>query len=479
MGNADNPETQSSAAILEAGWTGSHTAPVPGTFPHQWYKDSTIAAVGQSHVHPERAVVEITSLFRGQWPNGMFPHQINKPSRLKIPLSGKAISDVDIWNNDNPLMPPGVKTSGITQPLILADGLWTIAKHLSSDDRTALLKEAIPRIGRSHDWVYDHRDFSGEGLASTIHPFESGVNYISYWIELLEQNPQLQFQRAVGHLPVERMVKLLRSDMVNEEGQVSLSVRAGILTTLVTRDLSKLGYDPDRIRDEWPYKVEDVIFNAALIRNNQILLEMAEETGIQLSSDPDKLKENMARTERAFEQLYVPDDPNNPNGPGNYYSRVAGGKHLKTLTIASMLAIYSGIVPRRRADYIEAQLQNETLFGPPYPIPTLPTNDPNFNPRVQSGGATDPILNWLEVKGLEHVGKTDTARAIARTTIELAEDHGGSYGKHYSSITGEPNDKNQASTTAAVAKDVITIANAQLFLLSAVRRVRRKHKKTA
>jgi hypothetical protein len=132
--------------------------------------------------------------------------------------------------------------------------------------------------------------------------------------------------------------------------------------------------------------------------------------------------------------------------------------------------MYSGALAVDRADRIEAQLKDPNTFGLPYPVPTLPANSSNFNPNIQDEGAVKPPLNWLIVKGLELSGKRETAREIARHTLELAEGNEGSYGKYYSPITGEPGDQNRASSTAATAKDILSLANATLIVFAAAAR---------
>jgi hypothetical protein len=465
MGQSGNQPNQadlgrSPTAVLEASWHGDHTVPVPGTYPHQWYTDSSLAAIGWSHIDPERGAVEIQTLLGGQWSNGMLPHQIYN----KIPKNRNAINDAWMWGY-SPLMPRGRHTSGITQPPILAEAAWTVAQALPADDRQAFLETVTPGIRDSHEWAYRERDFGREGLIATIHPYESGLNYSPYWIEHMEANPGSGFQRFVGRLPIEQIVKRLRPDVVNEHGEVSMSVRAGITAVLATLALGRLGYVPSRIEEQWPYQIEDVLFNSVLVRNNQVLAEMAEAGGIELS---DELQANMRRTEAGLEKLYVPDADN--SAQGQYYSRVVHGEHLRTLTISSLIPMYSGALAVDRADRIEAQLKDPNTFGLPYPVPTLPANSSNFNPNIQDEGAVKPPLNWLIVKGLELSGKRETAREIARHTLELAEGNEGSYGKYYSPITGEPGDQNRASSTAATAKDILSLANATLIVFAAAAR---------
>jgi hypothetical protein len=51
-------------------------------YPHQWNWDAALVALGLSHFNVERAQLEIRSLLKGQWKNGMVPHILyhNGPS---------------------------------------------------------------------------------------------------------------------------------------------------------------------------------------------------------------------------------------------------------------------------------------------------------------------------------------------------------------------------------------------------------------
>src|SRR5205814_4601976 len=93
-------------------------------YPHQWLWDSCFIAVGLRHLDVERAKLEILSILRGQWSNGMVPHMIFTPGpgyRQKR----------DIWRSWlSPFAPDGVLTSGITQPPLLAEAIVRIGEKL-------------------------------------------------------------------------------------------------------------------------------------------------------------------------------------------------------------------------------------------------------------------------------------------------------------------------------------------------------------
>src|SRR5450631_4103548 len=63
-------------AVLKLNDRGNYTMPAEGLYPHQWLWDSCFVAIGLRHLDIERAKIEILSLLRGQWHNGMLPNII-------------------------------------------------------------------------------------------------------------------------------------------------------------------------------------------------------------------------------------------------------------------------------------------------------------------------------------------------------------------------------------------------------------------
>src|ERR1700727_1716289 len=110
-------------AVLERNDRGTYTIPAEGLYPHQWLWDSCFIAIGLRHVDVERAKMEILSLFRAQWTNGMVPHMIFTAGESQHRL------DYGMWQSwVSPFAPDGMSTSGITQPPMLAEAVVQIGK---------------------------------------------------------------------------------------------------------------------------------------------------------------------------------------------------------------------------------------------------------------------------------------------------------------------------------------------------------------
>jgi hypothetical protein len=58
-------------AVLDAAWIGASSLPSRTLYPHQWSWDSAFIALGRSWYDQPRAQLELETLYRAQWSNGM------------------------------------------------------------------------------------------------------------------------------------------------------------------------------------------------------------------------------------------------------------------------------------------------------------------------------------------------------------------------------------------------------------------------
>ncbi len=450
-----SPETRFEDTLIGNAPDG-HTLATTGTYPHIWPSDKAFAALGVVHVDPLQAAVDMREAFTGQWRTGMVPHMTYDPRAPK--LSPNAPFDMYLWKTGkHPDVPKNYRTSGVATLPVLAEGCMAVMEELCDDQRGPFLQEVVPKLIDFHEWMYRERDFGGSGLVASIHPYETSVNGLPYWSAHLGEHPVSRVQSLVARMPVESLIRTVRRDKTNEQRAVSLSAQAGVLAVTAIHPLAKTGYDPEVIKEEWPHQIEDVLVNSVLVRNNELLVQLAEEANIDLS---DELIENMKRSRSALDELYVAEH-------GAYFSREVEGKHLIVPTVASLMPIYSGAIFAQRVSAIAAQLTDDATYQTPYPVPTVPANSPFYNPEKEDLGAIKPTLNWLIAKGLLEAGEKDLAKDILRATYEMVA-NGAGIAKAYSAQTGEPLDKNQDSSTAAIARDAVSRSSAQIILFSAL-----------
>lgn len=143
--------------VLQQNFRGSYTVPSSELYPHQWLWDSCFIAIGLRHYDLQRAKQELISLKRGQWKNGMLPN---------ITFHSEALNfDGDLWDSRiSNFAPSDVKTSGITQPPMLAEAIYQVGLKLKEQQRIEFYKEMIGCLVRYHQWLYLERDPKSSGL---------------------------------------------------------------------------------------------------------------------------------------------------------------------------------------------------------------------------------------------------------------------------------------------------------------------------
>ncbi|RMG72891.1 MAG: glycoside hydrolase, partial [Nitrospirae bacterium] len=169
--------------VLEKNWTGSYTMPASSLYPHQWNWDSGFIAIGYSHYDTRRAITELTSLFKGQWKNGMLPHIVFNKDKL-----GHYFPEPDFWQahlaEDSP---EDVLTSGITMPPVHALAVLKIYERAKKPEETLdFLRWIYPKLIKMHRYFYHYRDPEGVGLACIRHPWESGMDNSPMWEKVMK-----------------------------------------------------------------------------------------------------------------------------------------------------------------------------------------------------------------------------------------------------------------------------------------------------
>lgn len=424
--------------VLAANDQGTHTIPAQGLYPHQWLWDSCFIAIGLRHYDIERAQTEILSLLRGQWQNGMLPHMIF--------LSGREFRrDHNVWRSwVNPYSPDDATTSGITQPPLVAEAVVRIGEKLSLAERRSWYRMVFPALLSYHQWLYRERDPHNEGLVLQIHPWETGLDNTPPWVKELHEHQLPMWIRAFTKLRLEKVGNLFRRDIHYVPAAHRLGTFDALAFYSTQRRLRRKNYSIDRVLTHSLFSIEDLTFNCILIRANQHLQAIAKSLRIEL---PEELLASMAKTEAALEQLWDPYS-------SQYYSRnFVTHKALKESSIATLLPLYAGCISEERAAQLIKLLENSHLFGPAYPVPSVPVNSAWFNPVAYWQGPTWINTNWLIIDGLRRSGFKDHADALAESTLELVQK--GGMNEYFNPLNGEPVGAPNFSWTAALTIDLL------------------------
>jgi len=424
-------------AVLEQNDQGSYTIPANGLYPHQWLWDSCFIAIGQRHYNVDRAQTEILSLLRGQWANGMLPSVIHAPHHYA--------RDSNIWRSwINPNAPDNVHTTGITQPPVLAEAVYRVGQKLSLPERRSWYNKVFPALLAYHQWLYSERDPHNEGLVLQVHPWEIGLDSTPPWMKELHDHQLPVWITIVEKLHLDIFLNLFRRDTRYAPLKQRMSTIEALALYSTQRRLRRKAYDMDRILTHSLFAIEDLTFNCILIRANQHLHKIAKTIHKDL---PDELLSDMKKTEEALEQLWDP-------YTNQYYSRnFVTHKLLKEPSIATLMPLYAGTISKERAAALVKMLENSHMFGPAYPVPSVPVNSEWFKPVGYWQGPTWVNTNWMIIDGLKRCGFSEHADALRESTLELVERSG--YYEYFNPLTGEPAGAPNFSWTAALAIDLL------------------------
>jgi hypothetical protein len=422
--------------VLAENDRGTFTVPAKGLYPHQWLWDSCFIAIGLRHLDVDRAQSEILSILRGQWTNGMIPHVIHS--------GNKRDRDATIWRSWlNHAAPDDISTSGITQPPIIAEAVVRIGDILPTSEKRLWYKSVFPALLAYHQWLYNERDPHQEGLTLQIHPWETGLDNTPPWMNELHEHQLPVWITIVKKLQLQHLFRFFRQDTRYIPAAQRISTLDALALYSIQRRLRRKNYETQRILTHSLLSIEDVSFNAILIRNNELLAQIAATIKQPL---PKELTKRIKKTRSAFEKLWDPYS-------SQYYSReFVSHRLLKQPTIGTMLALYAGSISKDRAAHLVKMLENKHQFGSTYPVPSVPESSDWFQPKAYWQGPTWVNTNWLIIDGLQRYGFNDHADALTESTLELIR-RNGCY-EYFSPVNGEPAGAKDFSWTAALALDL-------------------------
>ncbi|MDB5186407.1 MAG: hypothetical protein JWL85_930 [Candidatus Saccharibacteria bacterium] len=437
----ENQENLLEAAktVLEMNNQGTYTIPAAGMYPHQWLWDSCFIAIGIRHYDTERAKMELLSLLRGQWANGMLPNMI-------LSSTSRKVRHGSVWRSwVSPHAPDDVSTSGITQPPMLAEAIVQVGKKMKSAERRSWYKTMYPALLAYHQWLYRERDPHSEGLVLQIHPWETGLDNTPPWIQELRDHQMPMWIRAAEKLRMEPLFNVFRHDVQFVPSAQRLNTIDALVFYSVQRRLRRKSYDISRILNHSLFAIEDATFNAILIRANEHLVDIAKTISREL---PEDLQTSIEKSKVAYEQLW--DQYSN-----QYYSReFITHRLLKVPSIATLMPLYAGHITQERAERLVRLLEDSHQFGTDFPIPSVPLNSEWFNTHAYWQGPTWINTNWLIIEGLKRYGFHDHAEALTETTIDLVQQSG--FYEYFSPIDGSPAGINNFSWTAALTIDFLS-----------------------
>ncbi len=395
--------------ILNNNNQGLYTMPAADLYPHQWLWDSCFIAIGLRHLDINRAQTEILSLLRGQWLNGMLPNII-------FSTGDKYSADRELWRSWlSPNAPAKIATSGITQPPMVAEAVIKIGEKLSPLERRIWYRRVYPSLVKYHEWLYAERDPHQEGLVLSIHPWEIGMDNTPPWIAELSEHQLNSWIRTIKKLHLDNLISHMRRDTKNIPSFERFGTVELLAMFSIQWRLRRKAYDISRILDHSLFAIEDVAFNAILIRNNHHLQNIAKTIRIPLNQE---LIKRMKKTEHEFNRLW-------DTTTSQYHSRdFITHRLLKEESVATMLALYAGTVPINYAHALVRQLEDKNSFNTNCPVPSVPINSPWYKPLNYWQGPSWININWLIIEGLKNYGFIDQAKKLRLSTLSTISNSG-------------------------------------------------------
>jgi glycogen debranching enzyme len=408
-------------AVLAANDMGSFFRPGRELYPFQWNWDSAFIALGLAEVDPDRGRVEVRSLLRGQWSDGMVPHIV-----FHVPAPDYSPGP-ELWDSAASTDAPEVPTSGITQPPVLATAVRVL--HEASPD-SSFLEDVVPALELWHEWL--HRERGTGGLVAIVHPWEGADN-----------SPR--FDRALARLDVDEELAIVRTDQREIDASERPTDSDYVRYLYLLRWLQAQGYRPPTLGDT-PFVFVDLTFNSILAVAEADLAWLWAELGgdgSRASTAAKRLHAALADRWSDSRAVYVEDD---------------GDPDAADETIDGLFPLYAGVPERDQARRLfEEALWSPTRFGPsseaPWAVTSASKASPAFDPRRYWRGPVWVNVNWFLVRGLERAGLLAEADELRRMTLELVSRSG--FFEYYDPRGGEPLGVSDFSWSAALTLDLL------------------------
>jgi hypothetical protein len=432
--------------VLAGNWLGRSTKPAPRLYPHQWNWDSAFVAIGYARYDQFRAQQELTTLFQGQWANGMLPQIVFNPEAL-----GAYFPEPDFWQAErSPHYPRSVLTSGITMPPVHAIAARHVLEHATDGDKArAWLRELYPRILAQHEYLYRDRDPFGEGLVYIRHPWESGLDNSPAW-----DRPLKAIDIDPNKLPLYERTDLKKGVPASQRPSDEEYDRYVYLVDLFRR----LNYDETAIFHECPFLVQDPLFNSILSKANEDLAELGE----RLGEDTTRIREWHEQTNRALREKLWHDE----HGAFDVYDLRANVRR-DILTASGFMPLFCGAPTQEEAARMYRYLESNSF---------CPMHDgncfsiPNYNLQGQYLDTTNywrgPVwinTNWLLMHGLGRYGFEEKKGSVGNDILELVRRWG--FHEYFDPYKGTGYGTDSFSWTAALFIDTAMDAlAARLFL---------------
>tara|TARA_B100000700_G_scaffold222908_1_gene245750 strand:+ start:2482 stop:3741 length:1260 start_codon:yes stop_codon:yes gene_type:complete len=387
-------------------------------YPAQWNWDSAFIALGYSYFNLEYAITELETLLSGQWDDGMIPHIL-------------------FHDNDESYFPnhktwecgKNVPSSGITQPPIISTIIKKIVDQNDLDDnQKQRIKNIIIKIKKYIEWFFNFRDTNNTGLASIIHPWESGLDNSPIW------------DSALDKIKIDENLNYERRDLkVSKIDNRPLKRDYDCYITLLNQ-FKKYNYDQNKIVNLSMFNVIDIGFNSILIRATKDLIQVSKKFNLDFSN----LEKKIFLSEESLIKFYKEKDQ-------FFYSYDFKNHSLiKVDAISNYFILFANLDNKKINNNIIKKLKKYNATKDFF-FTTVNPKDSSFEEKRYWRGPVWINTNWILYEGLKEKDK-DFASLLKKRTIRVLEDK--KFHEYYNYKNDECLGANNFSWSAALYLDL-------------------------
>jgi hypothetical protein len=271
-------------------------------------------------------------------------------------------------------------------------------------------RRMFEKVLHLHRYLYTYRDPGHTGLAFICHPWESGMDNLPSWEVVFES---IDFDPEKDVPPYERL-DLQHVDAPFRPRKASYD-RYIFLVDL----LRKSRYRKPDLWHDYPFQVQEPLFNAVLRHSNEAMLEL----GAWLGKDTGQLREwheqtNRALNARLWDEL---------RGQYVSFDRMQR-KQVPVTTMGGLMPLLCGAPGADRARRMVALLTSAAFAGTPdnpaWLCPSTALTEPGFDPQRYWRGPVWINMNWMLYHGLQRYGRPELADRLRHDALELVRRHG-------------------------------------------------------
>jgi hypothetical protein len=334
--------------------------------------------------------------------------------------------------------PREIETSGITQPPIHARVALEMHRHARDRESSkAFLGWLYPRLAAQHAYLGRDRDPTGIGLASIVHPWESGLDNSPVWDRDLAE-----LEVPPGAIPPYQRHDLAHANPADRPTNDTYDR----FVYLATRYRDS-GYDDRMLTDTVPFTVADPLFNAIYLWSTHALAELAEIVG----ADQQPHRDAADRIHTALvRHLWDPLE-----------ERFAA-VDVRTMergvedTIVAFAPLLDPELPAHLRAAIVATMKSKCFHaaGPgAFVVPSFDLLGEGFDRRRYWRGPIWINTNWLLWSGLHQHGHDSETDDIVLSSVRLVEQSG--FREYFDPIDGTGYGSDGFGWTAALTLDLI------------------------